>query len=91
VVLEAIAEPSEPAESGASLGANPRSTGSDGDRRPSATARQPATAFRRRKSSEAGRAAAAAGGFTEPLRQGKAAPGRRAYLPAALIDEEPEP
>jgi len=42
---------------------------------------------RHRKASEASRAAAAAGGFTEPLRQGKAARGRRAHLPAARIDQ----
>ncbi len=42
---------------------------------------------RHRKAGEAARAAAAAGGYTEPVRQGKAARGRRAYLPAARIDE----
>ncbi|HXO41394.1 MAG TPA: hypothetical protein VN999_08105 [Thermoanaerobaculia bacterium] len=99
VVLEAIAEPSEPAtgldaKTGGTGGLGSiGGTGSAGDRRRSATARQPAAASRRRKASEAGRAATAAGGFTEPLSQGKAtnaARGRRAYLPAALIDEDPE-
>jgi hypothetical protein len=97
VVLEAVAEPSEtsePAEESAGLAAQPAGTGSSGsagDRQRSAATRQPAAASRRRKASEASRAAAAAGGFTEPLSQGKAgkyACGRRAYLPAALIDGE---
>jgi hypothetical protein len=100
VVLEAVAEPSEPAESAAGLDAKPVDTGATGsiggtgaaaDRQRSASTHQPAAVSRRRKASEAGRAAAAAGGFTEPLSQGKAgkaARGRRAYLPAALIDDE---
>ena len=99
VVLEAVAEPSEPAESAAGLDAKPVGAGATGsiagtgaaaDRQRSAATRQPAALSRRRKASEAGRAAAAAGGFTEPLSQGKAGKasrGRRAYLPAALIDE----
>jgi signal transduction histidine kinase len=71
VVLEAAAESSEPAESGAGI----------------AGTRQFTVASRRRKATEARRAAATAGGFTEPLHQGKALRGRRAYLPAALIGE----
>jgi hypothetical protein len=97
VVLEAVAEPPEPAELAAGLdtksgtdGGTGRIGGAVADRQRSATNRQPAGVSRRRKASEAGRAAAAAGGFTEPVRQGKAgktARGRRAYLPAALLGE----
>ena len=102
VVLEAVAEPSEPDESGDSLYVEPGGAegvsgiggfAGIGDRRRSVAARQLAAASRRRrrKASEAARAAAASGGFTEPLSQGKAgkARGRRAYLPAARIDEQP--
>jgi signal transduction histidine kinase len=49
-----------------------------------------AAAHRRRKASEADRAAVAAGGFTRPLREGGTARGRRAYLPAAIIGEPAE-
>ena len=89
VVLEAVAEPSEPDESAAGLDAKP---GGIRDHLRSATARRLAAAShrRRRKASETARAAAAAGGFTEPLRQGKAVRGKRAYLPAARVDEEPQ-
>jgi signal transduction histidine kinase len=92
VVLEAVAASSEPAESGAGIAAKAGSAASAGDagdrQRPAATG-QPAAASRRRhrKASEASRAARASGGFTEPLHQGRAARGRRAYLPAALIGE----
>jgi hypothetical protein len=94
VVLEAVAEPSEPEEAAAEFDAS-SGAGATGDHRRAASARQQAAAARRRrrKASEAGRAAAAAGGFTEPLSQGKAgkaARGRRAYLPAARIDEQPK-
>src|SRR5579864_641407 len=102
VVLEAVAEPSEPAESVAGLGPKPvgegvtgiiggTGTGVSAERQRSATTRQLAALSRRRKASEASRAAAAAGGFTEPLEQGKegkSARGRRAYLPAAFINDE---
>jgi hypothetical protein len=94
VVLEAVAEPSEssePAESGAGIAAKAGGTGSvggAGDRqRPAATGQPAAASRRQRKASEASRAARASGGFTEPLYQGKAARGRRAYLPAALVGE----
>jgi len=91
VVLEAVAESSEPAESGAGIAAKAggaSSAGDAGDRqRPAATGQPPAASRRRRKASEASRAARASGGFTEPLYQGKAARGRRAYLPAALLGE----
>jgi hypothetical protein len=42
----------------------------------------------RRPAGDAKRAAAAAGGFTAPLPRGAAGRGRRAYLPAAVIDPE---
>jgi hypothetical protein len=90
VVLEAVAESSEPAESGAGIAAKAggaSSAGDAGDRQRPAATGKPAAASRRRKASEASRAARAAGGFTEPLHQGEAARGRRAYLPAALIGE----
>jgi signal transduction histidine kinase len=93
VVIEAVAESSEPAESGAGIGIAAKaggagSTGDAGDRqRPTATGKPAAASRRRRKASEASRAARASGGFTEPLYQEKAARGRRAYLPAALIGE----
>lgn len=96
VVLEAAAETTEAGDSAAGLDAKPvgaSGAGGTRDRRRSAAGRQLAAAFRRRKASEAGRAAAAAGGFTEALSEGKAgrsARGRRAYLPAALISEQPE-
>ncbi|HEY6322246.1 MAG TPA: hypothetical protein VJA16_11875 [Thermoanaerobaculia bacterium] len=88
VVLEAVAESSEPAESGAGIAAKVGSASDAGDRQRPATTGQPAAAsLRRRKASEASRAARASGGFTEPLHQGRAVRGRRAYLPAALIGE----
>jgi hypothetical protein len=91
VVLEAVAESSEPAESGAGIAAKAGGAGSAGDagdrQRPTATGKPAAASRRRRKASEASRAARASGGFTEPLHQGKAARGRRAYLPAALLGE----
>jgi len=94
-VLEAVAEPSEPDESADEFDAKSGGAGGVGDRRRATAARQLAAAARRRrrKASEAGKAAAAAGGFTEPLGQGDAskARGRRAYLPATLVDEEPKP
>lgn len=85
VVLEAVAEPSEPAESGAGVDAKTAGAGADGQR--FATTYQPATPSRRRKANEASRAARAFGGFTEPLHQRKVARGRRAFLPAALIED----
>ena len=86
VVLEAVAESSEPAESGAGIAAKAGSSGDAGDRqRPAATGKPAAASRRRRKASEANRAARTSGGFTESLHQGKAVRGRRAYLPAALI------
>ncbi len=91
VVLEAVAESSEPAESGAGIAAKTGGadrSGDAGDRQRLAATGQPAAASRRRrKASEASRAARASGGFTEALHQGKGVRGRRAYLPAALIDE----
>jgi hypothetical protein len=91
VVLEAVADSSEPAESAAGLAAQAGGTGRAGDaqdrQRPAATGKPVAASRRRRKASEASRAARASGGFTEPLHQGKAVRGRRAYLPAALIGE----
>jgi hypothetical protein len=91
LVLEAVAEPSEPDESADEFDANSGGAAGTGDRRRATAARQlAASRRRRRKASEASRAAAASDGFTEPFRQGKAARGRRAYLPAAMIGDEPE-
>jgi signal transduction histidine kinase len=87
VVLEAVAEPFERAESDAGITAQADAAASAGDRRRPAATGKPAAASRRRKASEASRAARASGGFTEPLHQGRAARGRRAYLPAALIGD----
>ncbi len=89
VVLEAVAESSEQAESGAGMAAKAGSAGDAGDRqRPAATGQPAAASRRRRKASEASRAASASGGFTEPLHQGKAAHGRRAFLPAVAISDD---
>jgi len=79
VVLEAAAEP--PADAPGEPGTVPRRRA--GRARP----HDPTAAARRRKAAEARLAAAAAGGFTEPLPQDAPARGRRAYLPAAALDQ----
>ncbi|HYL06766.1 MAG TPA: hypothetical protein VE075_12045 [Thermoanaerobaculia bacterium] len=74
VVLEAAAEPLAGAPSAAP---------------PAAASQAPlaaAAADRRRAAADAKRAAIASGGFTAPLPRGAAGRGRRAYLPAAVLE-----
>jgi hypothetical protein len=85
VVLAAIAEAPADHDATTALGA--------ADSCSVRTARPPqgsaVLASRRRAVRDARRAAAAAGGFTAPLHRGSAGRGRRAYLPAAALGDQP--
>jgi hypothetical protein len=87
VVLAAIAEASaDDHEATTALGAGADSCCGRAARLPQGSA---ILASRRRAVRDARRAAAAAGGFTAPLHRGSAGRGRRAYLPAATLADEP--